>query len=167
MWAFTLCLSVSAGACTKAPIAAPQPTPKLAPDVTIQTLSGDEISLRALRGKVVVLDFMASWCRPCEKALPHYVALQERYGADKLQVLLISQDADRDDISVFIDRLGVRLPVGIDEGERWYLAFSVTALPTAVVLDRSGRVRATVDGSGDERFTRRVDALVAELVATR
>jgi len=152
---------------------APQlPAAATAPKLVAKTLNGQMIGLEQLRGHVVLLDFMASWCRPCEKAVPHYVALSAKLRPRGLRIVLISEDEDRPDIVDFVARLGVKLPVAMDPGERWYKAFGVTALPTAVLVDRAGRVRHVIDGGsspdkGPQSMTTRVDRAVAELLAER
>jgi thiol-disulfide isomerase/thioredoxin len=138
---------------------------KRAPVLMLETLDGRHFTVQTLKGKVVVLDFMASWCRPCEKAVPHYIEMQAKHGKDGLQVVFVSQDEDLADLRPFVNDMGITQPIGIDKGEQWYKAYGVKALPTAVLIGRGGRVRATVDGSEDERFTARVDTEVAKLLA--
>ena len=132
--------------------------------LTLKTLDGQTLRVADFHGKVVLLDFMASWCRPCEKLVPHYQALQARHSG-QLQVIFVSGDDDEAELRPFVQRLKIAGPVGVDVGEKWMKAYRVHALPTAVLIDREGRVFGVLDGSSEADFSARVDRELGKLLA--
>ncbi len=129
-----------------------------APDFTLKDLSGEPRTLsRSYPGKVVLIDFWATWCVPCVKELPHLQALQDRYGARGLQVLAVSTDApDRlADVASFVGRYGYTMPVLLDPTSEVVALYDPQIiLPFTVLVDREGRMRFVHQGysPGDERL---------------
>jgi cytochrome c biogenesis protein CcmG/thiol:disulfide interchange protein DsbE len=118
----------------------------LAPDFTLKTLDDQEITLSKLRGKVVLLDFWATWCGPCKESIPHLVQIYKTYQQKGLEI--IGMNVDRSDVSGvrrFVKSMDIPYPVVItpDEVERNY---GVTGLPTTILLDKQGRVRDKIPG---------------------
>ncbi len=106
-------------------------------------LDGREVDLRQLRGKVVVIDFWASWCQPCIKEMPELKRLYEEHHREGLEVIGISLDkaGDRSKLLRLIDNLGLPWPQHFDgrgRDNRYAVQFGVTGIPKALVLDRSG-----------------------------
>jgi thiol-disulfide isomerase/thioredoxin len=124
----------------------PQPTvyfvrnPDPAPEFQLSGLDGKPISLSAARGKIILLNFWASWCGPCRAEVPDLVELQERYK-DRLQVIgLVVDDDDMDAIHKFVKDFGINYPIGIAPVELRLEYGGIPALPTSFVLDTQGRV---------------------------
>lgn len=119
----------------------------LAPDIIIIGLDGKNILLDEKRGKVLVVDFWASWCPPCRRMIPIFNSLQENYRTQGLEVIGISMDegttADLKELSV---EFGLRYTAadGDSEIEK---AFAVEVLPTTLLIDRKGRIRARHRGA--------------------
>lgn len=114
--------------------------PDPAPEFQLSSLDDKPISLAATRGKIVLLNFWASWCGPCRAEVPDLVELQERYK-DRLQVIgLIVDDDDMDAIHQFVKEFGINYPVGIAPVELRMQYGGIPALPTSFVLDTQGRV---------------------------
>ncbi|MFH1807200.1 MAG: TlpA disulfide reductase family protein [Pseudomonadota bacterium] len=116
----------------------PAPEPQLA---RLFRLDGSETTLAAYQGKVVLLDFWASWCAPCRQAFPYYADLHARHVHDGLAVVAVSIDDERDVATKFARRWGLPFDVlhdGLHEGAA---AFSVMQIPATFILDRQGRVR--------------------------
>jgi thiol-disulfide isomerase/thioredoxin len=110
------------------------------PDFTATTIDGRTLSLAALRGKVVLVNFWATWCPPCRAEIPDLVALQARYK-DQLLVIGVSQDSGAaDQVAGFVSRYGINYPIVMSTPEIERLFPNVYALPTSFVLDRDGRV---------------------------
>ena len=114
--------------------------PDPAPEFQLSGLDGKPISLAAARGKIVLLNFWASWCGPCRAEVPDLVELQERY-MDRLQVIgLVVDDDDMDAIHQFVKDFGINYPIGIAPSELRVQYGGIPALPTSFVLDTQGRV---------------------------
>jgi thiol-disulfide isomerase/thioredoxin len=92
------------------------------------------------RGKVVLLDFWASWCGPCRNALPNLKRLQAVYGSDDFVVISISEDDDEDTWRAFVAGHGMTWPQRLDGDSSLQHQFGVNALPTYVLLGRDGSV---------------------------
>jgi thiol-disulfide isomerase/thioredoxin len=114
--------------------------PKPAPAFTVKDLNGSEISPASMRGKVVIVNFWATWCGPCRAEIPDLVALQEKYK-DTLQVIGISEDeAGVDVVKRFAAERRVNYPVAMTTPEIEKLFPGISALPTSFILDRESRV---------------------------
>jgi thiol-disulfide isomerase/thioredoxin len=131
----------------------------------VQTVSGSvPASMSALRGRVVLLDFWATWCAPCRVVIPKLDALQAKLGAQGLTVLgLTSEEAA--DVGVFVQRMGMRYGVGVDAHGATSRSYGVVSLPTLVVIDKRGVVRDVTVGfnpGADAQLESTVQALLAE-----
>jgi thiol-disulfide isomerase/thioredoxin len=114
--------------------------PDQAPDFKMDDLDGKPLSLASSRGKVVLLNFWATWCGPCRAEIPDLIELQKKYG-DSLQI--IGLDVDDDDVAEvkkFVEKNGINYPVGMATNEIRMQYGGVAALPTSFVLDKEGRV---------------------------
>ncbi len=110
--------------------------PKPAPAFTVRDLEGREISTASLRGKVVIVNFWATWCGPCRAEIPDLVALQEKYK-DTLQVIGISEDeAGVEVVKRFAAEHKVNYPMAMMTPELEKMFPGISALPTSFILDR-------------------------------
>lgn len=111
-----------------------------APLFTAPDLDGRAFSLAAYRGKVVLVNFWATWCPPCREEIPSLIALQNRYK-DQLQIIGIAQDSgSAADVEAFARKIGINYPVVLDTPQIEH-AFPPTAyLPTTFVVDRDGKI---------------------------
>jgi thiol-disulfide isomerase/thioredoxin len=120
--------------------------PEYAPPFELHDLSGGVLTPAALKGKVVLLNFWATWCGPCREEIPEMIALQAQYK-DSLQVIGISEDEDPPDkVEKFAKKMGMNYPVAMatPELERGYGV--IAALPTTFVIDPQGRVMQKHEG---------------------
>jgi len=117
-------------------------TPSVAPATQVSTLDGKPVSLDSLRGRVVVLNFWATWCEPCRSELPELVALAGRHRARGLEVVGVSVDRDLpgDKIRAFAERRKVTFPLWRDPDETLASALGVTQLPATFLIDAEGRI---------------------------
>ncbi len=114
--------------------------PKPVPSFAIRDIDGREISTTSLRGKVVIINFWATWCGPCRAEVPDLVALQQKYK-DTLQVIGISEDeAGVDVVKRFAAEHAVNYPVAMMTPEIEKLFPGISALPTSFILDRESRI---------------------------
>jgi len=102
--------------------------------------SGALVSLAEYRGKVVYLDFWASWCGPCRKSLPLYESMYREIGSEQFEILAINLDEEPQDAVEFIKQHPVSYPVLFDPSGATAEAWGLKAMPTSFLLDRSGQV---------------------------
>ena len=125
-----------------------------APDFELQDIYGlSSKSLSEQQGKVVLVNFWASWCLPCRMEMPELEAMWSRYEPDGLVILGINVDADARDARAFLDEVPVSFPVLWDERSEVSDQYRVVALPRTVLVDRKGRVRARFDGFDTSTLT--------------
>ena len=114
--------------------------PVTAPDFTIKTIDGKTITSGDLRGKVVLLNFWATWCPPCRAEIPDLIKLQSKY-ADKLQIIGLSDDTGPvNDVKKFVAEHGMNYPVAIADPKLEAQFGGVMGLPTSFVVDTQWRV---------------------------
>ena len=118
------------------------------PDFSVRDLQGREISSADLRGKVVLIDFWATWCQPCKKEMPGYQKLVDRYGARGFAVVGFKFDtmADSEDPVHFAKRIGVHYPLAVAPDELKQKFGGIEGLPTTMLYDRKGILRKKVIG---------------------
>jgi peroxiredoxin len=122
-----------------------------APDIQLETLEGDTVRLSEYRGKVVVLNFWATWCPPCRREIPDLMRLQDRFGSRGLRVIGVSLDREgKAVVQRYVDDVGIDYTVGIDDGSIAQAFGGVPALPTTYIIGRSGRIRGRVPGLATE-----------------
>jgi thiol-disulfide isomerase/thioredoxin len=123
--------------------------PDAAPDFKLGDLDGKPLTLAAAHGKVVLLNFWATWCGPCREEIPDLIALQAKYK-DNLQIIGISVDDDEADIvKKVVLQTGINYPVAMASPDVRMQYGGVTALPTSFVLDAEGRVVQKHEGLRD------------------
>jgi thiol-disulfide isomerase/thioredoxin len=121
-------------------------------------------SIGALRGRVVILDFWATWCAPCRIVAPKLGALQARYGAQGLSVLGVSTE-EIEAVALFAQRVPFQYAVGVDKHAETTRSYEVASLPTLVVIDKHGVVRDVsvgYDPAEDAQLEATVRTLLAE-----
>jgi cytochrome c-type biogenesis protein len=117
------------------------PTIKAAPDFTLTSLEGKNISLTDYRGKAVLLNFWATWCGPCKIEMPWFVELQNQYGAQGLQIVGVAMDdSSKEDIAKFVKDMGVNYPVLIGKEAVGDAYGGVPALPESFFISRDGKI---------------------------
>ncbi len=120
-------------------------------DVTFLHEDGSEMTLAAYAGKVVVLNFWATWCAPCRKEMPHLEALQTEMGGDEFEVVTVATGRNpRPGIDAFFDDIGVEnLPKHTDERQNLARSLGVLGLPVTLILDPEGNEIARLQGDAD------------------
>jgi len=118
------------------------------PDFAMKDLQGREISSADLRGKVVLIDFWATWCQPCKREMPGYQQLLDRYGSRGFAVVGFKFDtmADTEDPLRFAKKIGVNYPLAVAPDDLKQKFGGIEGLPTTLLYDRQGKLRKTVIG---------------------
>jgi cytochrome c biogenesis protein CcmG/thiol:disulfide interchange protein DsbE len=112
-----------------------------APDFTLPRLDGDgEISLSSQRGRVVLLNFWATWCAPCEQEMPAMQRLHEKLGDAGFDLLAVSVDTSESDVRAFRDRLGLTFPILLDPEHASSARYQTFRYPESFLIDRKGVV---------------------------
>jgi peroxiredoxin len=118
------------------------PTSGLAPDFSLTDLSGRALRLSDHRGKVVILDFWATWCEPCKEEIPLFIQMQNHYAAQGLQVIGISMDDEDKPVRDFQQQYKMNYPVARGTAELAGQYGGVLGLPITFVIDRRGQIAA-------------------------
>jgi peroxiredoxin len=121
----------------------------------LQDLDGNPVRLADLRGKVVWLNFFASWCPPCQQETPILRSLSDTYRARGLEVVGISvQETTAADVKAYADRYRLRYTIGFDGSGNVLREYRVFALPTQFFIDTNGAIQQVVSGPVDEQGAR-------------
>jgi thiol-disulfide isomerase/thioredoxin len=118
------------------------------PDFSVKDLQGRNISSADLRGKVVLIDFWATWCQPCKKEMPGYQKLADRYGSRGFAVVGFKFDTmtDAEDPIKFARKIGVRYPLAVAAEDLKLKFGGIEGLPTTMLYDRQGILRYKIVG---------------------
>ena len=118
------------------------------PEFSVKDLQGHPLSSTDLRGKVVLVDFWATWCQPCKKEMPSYQKLLDRYGSEGFAVVGLKFDtmADTEDPVLFAKKIGVRYPLAVVSDDLKQKFGGIEGLPTTMLYDRRGILRKKIIG---------------------
>ncbi|MGK4005701.1 TlpA disulfide reductase family protein [Sorangium sp. So ce1036] len=172
----SLALSPAAGCGGAAAPPAPTPAPAegggligaAAPALSAEVVTGEGPStLEEARGKVVIVDFWATYCGPCRRSFPQYQEIADRFGGE-VAVIAVSldapEDASKEDIAAFADEARVRFKILWDRDESTAKRYRPPRMPTAYVIDQGGIVRhvhAGYERGEEEELAREIEALLA------
>lgn len=143
------------------------PTPLVshtAPNFSRVDLEHRRVDLASYRGKVVVLNFWATWCAPCITELPRFVAWQQRYGRAGLQIIGVSMDDEEPPVRAAYKKYGLNYPVVLGDEKLGELYGDILGLPVTFVIDRSGKIRYKHQGVTDlNTINREIETLLPGL----
>lgn len=130
---------------------------------TMKDVDNRDVSLSQYAGKVVVLDFWATWCGPCKVEIPHFIEFQEKYGKAGLQIVGISVDDTAEKLVPYVREMKMNYPVlqglGHDDVQEAY--GPLVGIPVSVMISRDGKICATHTGlTGKDVFEREIKALL-------
>jgi cytochrome c biogenesis protein CcmG, thiol:disulfide interchange protein DsbE len=133
----------------------------MAPDFSLPDLSGKTLTLSSYRGKVVLLDFWATWCVPCRQEIPRFVELQQQYGDPGLQIIGVSMDDSADPVRDFYKQYKMNYPVVMGDARTGEGYGGVLGLPIAFVIGRDGKIYSKHIGATDIAvFEKEITALL-------
>tara|TARA_Y100000031_G_C8205523_1_gene378466 strand:- start:537 stop:1055 length:519 start_codon:yes stop_codon:yes gene_type:complete len=124
---------------------------KRAPDFTLRDVEGTYYTLSDYKGKVVLLDFWATWCPPCRQEIPHFIELQDEYEEEGLEILGVSMDVKADNIlEPFSKREGINYTLLVGDSKVTALYGGIRSIPTTFLIDRKGMIRKKYIGYRDK-----------------
>jgi peroxiredoxin len=126
--------------------------PKAAPDFTLPTTDGQQVSLQQYRGKVVFLNFWATWCIPCREEMPALERLHQTYQTQDLAIISIDLKESADQVKVFFQKHSLSFPALLDQDGSVFRDYLVAGMPTTYLIGRDGTMLAR--GVGGRDWTR-------------
>lgn len=136
-----------------------------APDFTLRVLDGPNLRLQEQRGKVVLVNFWATWCGQCRKEMPHLNRIADKYRSAGLLMLGVNIDDDARNATEVAAKLGVKFPVLFDTDKKVSKLYELNSMPSTLVIDRSGRVRFVHRGYQDgyeDQYEKQIRELLKE-----
>ena len=112
-----------------------------APDFTLRRLDGPNLRLQEQRGRVVLVNFWATWCGPCRQEMPHMNRLYEKYKSSGFVLLGVNVDEDPRNAASVASKMGVTFPVLLDTDKNVSKLYDLNTMPSTVLIDRDGKVR--------------------------
>lgn len=150
-----------AGQGTAQPSGPPGPAPyegSRAPDFALRELEGGEIRLSDFKGEVVLVNFWATWCGPCQLEMPDIQARFAEYHDQGFTVVAVNFDEDPDDVATFKENLGLTFDILLDPGALVQRQYQITGYPTSIFIDRDGIIQVRhvglMDPSQLDRYLR-------------
>jgi peroxiredoxin len=137
-----------------------------AADFSLPSRAGQSVSLAALRGQVVLINFWATWCGPCRKEMPLLEQIQKKYAPLGFTMLGINVEEDTTQMEAFLGDVPVSFPILLDPANTISKLYDVAAMPSTVIIDRKGNVRYIHQGyqPGDES---RYQDVIRQLIRER
>ncbi len=136
-----------------------------APDFVLKSASGKNVRLSELKGRIVMLNFWATWCGPCAEEIPHLNELHKSLDPYDFELLGINLDEDQSKAMHLAKKLDVNFPVLFDTEKDVSRSFDIKAMPTTIIIDRAGKIRHVNRGFKKgyiERYHRQIQALRKE-----
>lgn len=136
-----------------------------APDFSMQDISGNTVKLSDLKGKVVLLDFWASWCVPCKKSMPHIIELYNNRTDSLFTVVAVNVDEEKSKINEFANSINVTFPFPVifDKESKLPSIYNVEGMPTSIIIDKEGIIRFKETGFTSE-VKEKMDSKIKELL---
>ncbi|MBD3225151.1 MAG: redoxin domain-containing protein [Caldithrix sp.] len=125
----------------------PAENANMAPDFTLNNLQGEEVSLSDYKGKVVFVNFWATWCNPCRQEIPHFIDFMEEYNDDFVVLGIALDPREFDKVPGFVQSMDINYPVLMDKKGVSQLYGGIRAIPTTFVVNRDGEIVDKIRGS--------------------
>jgi peroxiredoxin len=136
----------------------------IAPDFTLKDMEENSHTLSEYRGKVVLVDFWATWCPPCVVEIPHFVKLYNQYKEKGFVILGASLDNNRKKLENFVKEQEINYPILVNSG-KVSTVYAVQAIPTAYLIDKEGKIRKKFVGYRPG-YEKEIEKILLELLGT-
>ncbi len=136
---------------------------KKAIEFTLPDVSGGEVALQSFRGKVVLLNFWATWCGPCREELPELDRVQEKFRKRGLAVVAVTVDNELENVRSFLQKYDLKLQALWDRRKKVADAYVVEKMPSSYLIDRNGVIRFVHRGYSPEEL-KRIEAEIENLL---
>jgi thiol-disulfide isomerase/thioredoxin len=138
----------------------------LAPDFTLSTLDEQKITLSNLKGKVILLDFWATWCGPCRESIPHLIQVYKTYRENGFEMIGISLDkGDATVVRNFVKSMDIPYPI-VMATEEVTRNYRVTSIPTTFFIDKEGKIRERITGF-NSTIAQQMNSKIADLITEK
>jgi thiol-disulfide isomerase/thioredoxin len=152
---------LSLAACKRKPALDVSSGKQAEPAFSLTDVDGKPLNLSDLKGKVVLLDFWATWCAPCKVEIPHFVEMQKKYGPQGLQIVGLSIDDDAKPVREFAQKMGMDYPVALADEKLTTQYGGILGLPVAFVIDKNGNIiKKFVGETKPEDFEQEIQKLL-------
>jgi len=136
---------------------------KKAAEFSLPAVNGETVTLQSFRGKVVLLNFWATWCGPCREELPELARVQEKFRQRGLAVVAVTVDNELENVRSFLKKYDIKLQALCDKKKKVANAYAVEKMPSSYLIDRTGVIRFIHRGYSPEEL-KRIENEIDELL---
>ena len=137
---------------------------QLAPDFTVQTLDSGTFSLSAHRGKVVLVNWFATWCGPCKEEMPHLQKeVWDRFKGEDFAMVSVAREETLQVVQPFVAKYQATWPFALDPQRKAYAAYAEAFIPRNYVIDRGGKILFQSQGYEPTEFAEMIEVIAGEL----
>lgn len=133
----------------------------------LKNVTTAQINLDSYKGKVVYVDFWASWCGPCKRSFPKLEELRAKYKDQGFEVIAINMDENSQDAKDFLDKFPVSFPIGSDPKGTVAEQYRIKGLPSAYIIDRKGAIGHVVVGFNEKTEFDEIEAATTKLLGSK
>lgn len=133
------------------------------PELKVNTFNAGVVNLAQARGKVVIVDFWATWCPPCRLEIPGFIDIRKRYPDSLVEIIGIALERDPNRVKRFMEKMGINYPIAMGSREIVSKFGNIQAIPTTFVIDTEGRIcQRYVGYTPKDRFIQDIERALKE-----